>query len=111
MNGRDFAPTTLSPSFFIRCAEAASGDLGIMVELIRIGSRKKIKMVHALRGGNNAGHYNMQYLNGVRLELMPNILAFFQDCGKCSGTEERNLDTLFEVIRSSPGVTSFHSAH
>ena len=75
---------------------------------MRIQGRKKIKIVYALQGGN-AGLFNMQYLNSVPLELLPKVFVFLQNGGQLSGTEGRNLERLFQVIRSRPGAVSTHN--
>jgi len=41
----------------------------------------RLKILHALRGGK-AGKFKMQYLNGVSLEILPQVLSFLQDCHK-----------------------------
>ena len=82
----------------------------ILFGVMLIEGRMKIKMLHALEGGST-GQFNMKYLNDVSVKLMPKIFAFVQESGKISGTEEKNLDRLFEVIRATPGVASFCSAH
>ena len=74
-----------------------------VMQLFLHNRRKKIKMLHALRGGES-GRINAHYLNERPVELMPNLFSFIQDAGKCSGTEEENLDIMFQVIRSKPAV-------
>ena len=111
MNAKTFEMNVFSEEFMMRCVKAARDDLNILAEMMLIQGRKGVKFLHALWSGNNTGRCNMQYLNCVALELMPEVLAIFQDYGKRSGTERQNLDTLFELVCSSPGVMSFHGAH
>ena len=48
----------------------------------------------------------MKYFNDMPLELMPKVLAFIQESSKYSGTEDKNLDRLFEVVRSRPEISA-----
>ena len=50
----------------------------------------------------------MKHLNNASLKLMPKALVFVQESGKLSGMEERNLDRLFQVIRSRPDIVASH---
>ena len=80
----------------------ADSDKGKAVTSLQVDGRKKIKMLHALVGGTNEGNVNMKYLTDMPIELLPEVLMFFQDASKYSGTEERNVDMLFQLVRSRP---------
>jgi len=110
MNGKHLELDDFSVSVRRRCFRDSNADAKCMHELLQMEGRRKIKMLHALQGGNS-GHFNMQYLNSVPTELMPKVLAFLQECGKYSGIEERNLDSLFQVLRARPGTVSSRGVH
>ena len=53
--------------------------------------------------------FNIHYINSVPLELLAKVFVFLRNGGQLLGTEERNLDRLFQVIRSRPGALSTHN--
>ena len=106
INGKLFGVDDFPESFVRRCFSAANGDENF-VEMLRIEGHMKIKMLHALEGGST-GQFNMKYLNDLSVKLMPKVFAFVQESGKISGTEDKSLDRLFEVLWSQPEVASFH---
>ena len=110
MNGKVFGVDDFPDSVNVVLRSCANGDIDGIFNLMQIEGRKKMKMIYALQGGNK-GQFNMIYLNDVSLKLMPKVLAFVQECGKYLDTEDRNVDTLFEAIRATPGVASFCNAH
>mmetsp|Transcript_44868 Transcript_44868/g.94127 ORF Transcript_44868/g.94127 Transcript_44868/m.94127 type:complete len:437 (+) Transcript_44868:156-1466(+) len=71
--------------------------------------RKKAKVLNYLRSDHLGYHKNTQHLNNVPLELMPEVLAFLQDGGRYSGTEDKSLDLMFQSLQSRPQFASTKS--
>ena len=108
MNGKDFKLDAFPAASKLRWYEATDGS-GSAVRLLQMEGRRKMKMLHTLQGGNT-GRFNIHHLNGVSVKLVPKVLAFTQEGSKYTGTENRNLDSLFQVLRSRPAeIMSFHS--
>ena len=108
MNGRDFKLDAFPASSKLRWYEATDGS-GSAVKLLQMEGRRKMKMLHTLQGGSSSD-FNIHNLNDVPVKLTPKVLAFTQECSKYTGTEDRNLDSLFQVLRSRPAeIMSFHS--
>jgi len=104
MNDKHFEPDELPDSARELFMMDADTDKGKAVTSLQVEGRKKMKMLHALVGGGttNEGNVNIKHLNDMPIELLPEVLMFFQDASKYSGTEERNFDMLFQLVRSRP---------
>jgi len=106
MNDKHFEPDELPDSARELFMMDADTDKGKAVTSLQVQGRKKIKMLHALvgggRGGTNKGAVNMKYLNDMPIELLPEVLMSFQDALKYAGTEEINVDMVFQLVRSRP---------
>jgi len=106
MNDKHFEPGELPDSARELFMMDADTDKGKAVTSLQVQGRKKIKMLHALVGagrvGTNEGAVNMKYLNDMPIELLPEVLMFFQDASTYSGTEEINIDMVFQLVRSRP---------
>ena len=103
MNDKHFEPDELPESAREIFMMNADTDKGKAVTSLQVQGRKKMKMLHALVGGvTNEGNVNMKYLNDMPIELLPEVLTIFQDASKYSGTKERNVDMLFQLVRSRP---------
>ena len=94
---------TLFASIILRLSEAANGDSIVLGELIHRGRSRRLKILHALQD-SNTGVLNMRYLKDIPLQYIPNVLVFVQECGDWSQSEEKNLDRVYQVIKSRPGV-------
>ena len=69
-------------SIKMRCSKRVpSGDVMEVVKLMYMEGSKKLKIFHALRGGKE-GKFCVHYLNGVSLEVLPQVLSFLHDCHK-----------------------------
>ena len=91
-------------SMLRRCVKVANGDTSTIRGMLWIAGSRRVKILHALQAGGETGLINIQYLKDVPVEVMPMVLAYLQEGGKWTGTEERNLDRVFQVIRSMPEV-------
>ena len=78
-------------------------DYDFIQELIRRGRARRLKILYALQD-SNTGILNMHYLKEIPLQYIPNVLVFIQECGGWSQSEEMNLDRVYQVIKSRPGV-------
>jgi len=72
-------------------------------ELIHRGRARRLKILHALQD-SNTGVLNMHYFKDIPLQYIPNALVFIQECGGWSQSKEKNLNRVFQVIKSRPGV-------
>lgn len=108
INGKEFERSDFDDAFAERYLDLSGGDPSFAIELMNHEARKKVKMLHALCGGT-AGLFNMHYLNDFPVKLMPKVFAFIEESSKYAGTEGRNLEMLFQVLRSRPGVVSVES--
>ena len=107
MNGKTFEQRAFPGPLLRRCLRDANGDTDLALRSLDSEGRKKMKILHALRGGSSCVRGQMkymEYLNGVSLKLVPNLLAFIKECGKYSGKESRSLDLLFHIVSANPEV-------
>jgi len=101
---------TLLASMIGRLAAAANitatptdDECDALQELIRRGRARRLKILYALQD-SNTDVLKMHYLKEVPLQYIPNVLVFLQECGDLSQSEEKNLDRVYQVIKSRPGV-------
>ena len=93
---------TLLSSMIWRLAVAAN-ESKCSAALLRQGRARRLKILHALQD-SNTGILNMHYLKEIPLQYIPHVLVFIQECGGWSQSEEKNLDRVYQVIKSRPGV-------
>ena len=87
----------------------AANESGCRITLLRQGQVRRLKILHALQD-SNTGILNMHYLKDIPLQYIPHVLVFIQECGGWSQSEEKNLDRVYQVVKSRPGVLMSESA-
>ena len=86
----------------MRCRKA-SNEAMCRIALLRQVQVRRLKILHALQDSDTS-ILNMHYLKDIPLQYIPNVLVFVQECGGWSQSEEKNLDRVYQVIKSRPGV-------
>lgn len=121
MNREKFDPFPIKAK--LSCLISANGNLSLGNKMLQVEERRRVQVLHALL--DDSVNFNMQYLDArgansaedvmlrkrivddIPMELMPKVLAFLRKTRKYTGTDEMNLDRMFQVVRSAPYLASF----
>ena len=87
----------MSGQLYKKFVAAANDDSHTLVCMVQAEGHEKMKMLHAIEGGDLWGHFNVHYLNDLLLGLMPEVFGLIQITFRY---RRMSLGRLFKVLRS-----------